>query len=333
MICEPLSMLENKVTSNVDNLEVKEEIKKMISCFQNMFSNLRTEWKRFDFFKRSSAFIPVESLLIGTRENDKRIKQRTILDIVESHIQYVPIEKTLQAFLQIPNVFRTISCFISNLSNVGSICNIMQSALWADMKHNEENKLILPIFIYFDEFEINNPLGSHAGIYKIGATYFVLGCLPPQFASQLENIFLLQLHYSEDRKTFGNSVIFAKIIESCRQLEEHGINISTESGDVHVWFSVAFVLGDNLGVNAIMGLTESFSATNFCRFCYATKHLTQTQLREDESLIRTREKYTSDVKTLSNGIKENCIWNSLSNFHITSNMTCDVMHDIYEGKK
>jgi len=30
-------------------------------------------------------------------------------------------------------------------------------------------------------------------------------------------------------------------------------------------------------------------------------------------------------------IKEMCIWHELSNFHVTNNLSCDLMHDVLEG--
>lgn len=47
-----------------------------------------------------------------------------------------------------------------------------------------ENKIALPLLIYFDDFEVDNPLGSHAGIHKLGGVYVSLPFLPPHYVSQ-----------------------------------------------------------------------------------------------------------------------------------------------------
>jgi len=51
------------------------------------------------------------------------------------------------------------------------------------------------LFLYYDDFETNNPLGSAAGIYKVGALYCSIAILPSQYSSLLENIFLVQLKF------------------------------------------------------------------------------------------------------------------------------------------
>ena len=38
------------------------------------------------------------------------------------------------------------------------------------------NSMVLPLFIYFDELEVGNPLGSHAGTNKFGAPHMAF-CL------------------------------------------------------------------------------------------------------------------------------------------------------------
>jgi len=34
-----------------------------------------------------------------------------------------------------------------------------------------KNKIVIPYFMYIDDFEINNPLGSHASVHSVSAIY------------------------------------------------------------------------------------------------------------------------------------------------------------------
>jgi hypothetical protein len=61
----------------------------------------------------------------------------------------------------------------------------------------------LEFFLYYDDFQVNNPLGSHAGAQKLGAVYVSLACLPPELFSLIDNIFLLSLFKTDDLNTFG----------------------------------------------------------------------------------------------------------------------------------
>lgn len=94
-----------------------------------------------------------------------------------------------------------------------------------------KNKFVLPLVLYYDDYETNNPLGTHRGLAKIGAIYVSIPCLPPQIASKF--------------------------------LETEGVKISHEHGEKTVYFSLVTVLGDNLGANSILCFTSSFSA-NYC---------------------------------------------------------------------
>lgn len=61
-----------------------------------------------------------------------------------------------------------------------------------------QNKTVIPLYLYYDDFEVCNPLSTAAGIHKIGGLYFSIAALPPEFASSVNNIFLAQLLYSSD---------------------------------------------------------------------------------------------------------------------------------------
>ncbi|XP_008188545.1 uncharacterized protein LOC103310882, partial [Acyrthosiphon pisum] len=113
-----------------------------------------------------------------------------------------------------------------------------------------------------------------------------------------------------------------------------GIIVKTPHGDLRIYFVLALVLGDNLGVNTLLEFSKSFSANYFCRFCKAHKSITKHMSIEDSNLIRTVDNYSVDV--LSNNFKETGIYqesilNRIKSFHVTDNFCVDIMHDLFEG--
>lgn len=48
----------------------------------------------------------------------------------------------------------------------------------------------MPLFMFFDDYNSGNVLGSHSGIHKLGAVYVSTPCLPPYHSTTLSNIFL-----------------------------------------------------------------------------------------------------------------------------------------------
>lgn len=94
------------------------------------------------------------------------------------------------------------------------------------------------------------------------------------------------------------------------------------------------ITGDNLGLNSILGFTESFSANKCCRICNIDKKGLQTTLYENIDLLRNMTSYYDQLQEndiSSTGIKESCCWLKLTGFDLFQNVAVDPMHDILEG--
>ena len=187
-------------------------------------------------------------------------------------------------------------------------------------------------FLYIDDLEINNPLGSHANYQSISAIYYNFPL--NENNSLLSHIFLASLIKSKDFKEFGNDVCLKNLIDEINYLEKEGIQIKIKCGNFQIYFGLGLVLGDNLGVSTILEFSKSFSANYFCRFCKAHKSITQSMTTEDSTLMRTNENYSLDVLQSDfkqTGIYQESILNSITNFHVTKNYSVDIMHDLFEG--
>ena len=209
----------------------------------------------------------------------------------------------------------------------------MQGKLWQRKYGYLEDKIVLPIFIYYDDFEPGNAMGSHAGEQKLGGIYMSLPFLPPHLVAKLSNIFVLSICYSKHRKIFGYRVIFKKIVEEINSLSMDGIVLNIDGREVRVYFRCVLVVGDNLGLNGAFGMVESFNVVRYCRICRATCVECQTMTVENPMLLRTKENYIEDVQKncISTGIREECIFNEIIDFHVVDNKCIDLMHDVCEG--
>ena len=151
-----------------------------------------------------------------------------------------------------------IQKYLNSLNkNKNVITNFMEGQLW-QKKYSKENRMILPLHLFADDFEMGNALGSHAGKQKLCGVYIILPFLPPHQAKKLYNIFLVTLFYSKYRKLFGNRAVFKKVIEEINFLSEYGIQININNKIITVYFELGLILGDNLGVNGVCGFAESF---------------------------------------------------------------------------
>uniref|UniRef100_A0ABD2X0W6 Uncharacterized protein n=1 Tax=Trichogramma kaykai TaxID=54128 RepID=A0ABD2X0W6_9HYME len=199
-------------------------------------------------------------------------------------------------------------------------------------KHCQD--IVIPYFIYFDECECGNTLGSCPGKNKMSAVYSQIACLPPSIASRLNAIFLSLLMHSKQQKKISNRETFHKLVDEANDLRQNGVKICVDSKSFLVKFELLLVLGDNLGLNDIFGFTKSFTTNFYCRIFKLTNEEASLATIEVESKIRRRDDYDLDAKIKNvneSRIREACIFHEIQNFHITENTSIDILHDFLEG--
>ena len=136
------------------------------------------------------------------------------------------------------------------------IRNFIQGNLWNEQRKKFIGKFVIPLFVFIDDFEPGNSLGSHSGCNKIGPAYVSIPCIPPKYYSQLKYIFPVLIAYSDDKKKFGNQMVFQKLINELNHLHDDGIKIKIGDTEQTIYFQLSLILGDNLGLNGILGFTE-----------------------------------------------------------------------------
>lgn len=309
------------------------DITSMFDCLENPFNHLKNEYQRVKYFKSSGNYIAPIQYCIGKRRVRKDTGAFIAEKVTDVYSYFIPLRQVLQKFFELPDAFTATMDYINSLKESDSIKNFIQSKLWYQKKNNFDNDaIVLPLFVYYDDWEVNNPLGSHSS--ALGGVYCYIPCLPPECISRLENIFLVLLFQSEDQKEFGNEPIFAPLIEELNYLEQNGI-IITVNGNTHkIYFMLGLLFGDNLGLHTMCGFLQSFRANYACRFCKLHRTLCETTCLEDEAVLRTRTSYATDVALKNSsltGIKEKCVFNEIKSFHVIDNVYVDIMHDILEG--
>jgi hypothetical protein len=65
------------------------------------------------------------------------------------------------------------------------------------------------------------------------------------------------LFKSKDKK-LGNKVIFGPLIEEMIKFEEKGVDVLIDGKMLNVKFVLGLILGDNLGLQEILGYVKSF---------------------------------------------------------------------------
>ncbi|KAK4873247.1 hypothetical protein RN001_015276 [Aquatica leii] len=219
----------------------------------------------------------------------------------------------MKSFFEKNNLLQPTLHYMKSFENNDKLTNFVQGELWKEKIQLYPNKIVLPYFLYIDDFEINNPLGSHLTKHSICNIYYSFPALPIE-ESKLENVFYGAVTKSRDLKNQWN------------------INANDKNVIVSVHFISGLVIGDNLGLNSFLNLNKSFSCNFFCRFCRASEEDTLKLSSEKNELIRTAANYEIDALINANfGVAKNSQLNSIPSFHVVNNYYADVMHDLFKG--
>lgn len=311
------------------------EIEAMFNILENPFQGLETEYSRLKAFTANDNLISPESYIIHDGEDGiVNIGGHAELRNVAACGEFMPMRRVLKSFLELKGCFNGIMNYITTVqAEVDCFRDYVQGDMWKHTLTHYEGKIVLPIFLQGDGYDPDNINGSHAGDHSIFALYYTLPGIPKAFQASLKNMFIALLFLLSDMVN-GTKAVFRPVLQELKYLSEHGITIQTENGEQQVYFALALVLGDNLGVHEMLGFMRGFTANYFCRFCKEHRTVTHTQLNENENSLRTVENYEHDVAIQSppdTGIQEECVFNDVPGYHAITHPSCDIMHDLFEG--
>ena len=244
----------------------------------------------------------------------------------------VHMTEQLREVLQCEEVFSALN--FENFPQNNTLRDISDGSLHA----HDEGKLHL--VLYFDEFNICNPLRNKGGKYSIGAIYYTFANM--QKRSSLHNIYLGMLFHSSQMKVHSKAGILSPLVKELTSLETEGVDFMRNGKKDNVKCSVAMMVGDNKGSHQMAGYFASFHRTSrICRFCHATTNDIQSCFRECRFQMRTCGQYDSEITQLELeefnedvqkvfGIREHCVFNQVPSFHCIERFPVDVTHDLFE---
>lgn len=286
---------------------------------------MSTDWKRQAYYVKNLNLVEPETHELG---RDEKGVKRTF--------QYVPLLKSLRALLMHSDVRDQVAHPLRRIA--GHLRDFRDGSLFRSNELFSRDSNALQLFLYYDEFEVVNPLGSHTRKHKIGAFYYVLGNLHPEKRSALYVIQLALLCRYQDLKYFGVSKILHALLHDARLLETDGIVVDQE----RFYGTIAALIGDNLGSHFLGGFTTCFSGgpnSRICRFCMATRDRIQKSFNPLDYEERTVENYSNQAALVADnpelskiyGIQSDSAFNVLKYFHVARGLPPDIMHDLLEG--
>lgn len=316
------------IVQECTNKDALMELQELMKYLSNPFQEIHSEYSRIKTYTKQGTFIPPETYEIGQA---LAASPECITEVLTA--QFIPLRQTLKAFLEEPDVMKKILEFKESIKNSPFLLNFMNGEEWKRIEMSV-NKFILPLWLYNDDFCPNNALGDSPAVQKITTLYVQMPFLPTEYISSLHHIFLLYLHYSLEKKTISNQDLYFKIVEEFKYLFNEGISVETECYTGKVYFGLGLLTGDNLGLHEIAGFVKGFRANYPCRYCKMKLSDLVVCCIEDPTLRRNIVNYNTDLTTndpSKTGIREDCIFHVIPLFHCTTNIGCDILHDIFEG--
>lgn len=331
-IFEPLFEVFTNLSNNSEfKPENKSLFEKMKNILKETFSCGNTEYKFLSHIQNLNIYRPPKCFIISCELSEIIVRNTPIIDKNKVEGCLVDISFQIKKYFESPGILPKTLENMKNLQKKGKLRNIINGKMWKKKKF-KENDIVIPYFLYFDDFEINDPLGSNSGRYSVCGIYYSFPTIPEHHLSKLNNIFVAGFIKSCDINEFGYERSLNPLVTKLKELEENGLTIETDEKKMKIFFVLGQIVGDNLGLNSVLGFVKSFNSNSFCRICKRNKIETQTDTTE--SALRTKENYENDLDFVDfrfTGIKENSSFNNLHYFHVTDNMACDIMHDLFSG--
>lgn len=145
---------------DIDDAQYK--IEQIFNLFENPFESLDSEFKRFQYFKEQGTFVEPESYIIGQQTIGKKLNSNYVIVPTNVTGQYVSVKLVIQKLFALPNFLKEILNYMQNLSIESNvISNIIQATSYKKLQEKYPRRIIVPLIFYYDEFEVNDPLGLY----------------------------------------------------------------------------------------------------------------------------------------------------------------------------
>lgn len=313
--------------------QTKYELDKYLTQLKTAFRFIDTDYKFFAHLTDLKLF--KSPTIFNLEQNEAKVSNNE--NGRTSCLVLNPIEFQVQSFFETTNILEQTLHHTAYLERADKITHFVNGTVWKQIKARyvqDDDNFILPIWIYADEFEVNDPLSSHNSIDSVCGIYYSFPTLPDAFRSKLCNILVAGFIRKVTITQTGVNKLVEKVLEPFKKLENEGIIFNLNSHLIKVRFVLCLFQGDNLGVHTLLQMSSGFNANYYCRFCRRHRTDLQKDTRECEECLRNTVNYEQDVnvgKHSETGIAGYSAFNQLASFHVVDNPSVDAMHDLYSN--
>lgn len=175
--------LNNFISPKIESEEDKIMIHKLFEFCSKPFEHIKSEHLYFKQLKDLGIYVDATEFVINEeteavlRVGEPKIKEIRITGML------MPLSFIFKKFFELPEVLEKTLANTKYLESLpdGEIANFINCKVWKDRIRSYPNKICIPFFLYFDDFEINDPLKPHT--CGIGAALINFPTLPTVFCS------------------------------------------------------------------------------------------------------------------------------------------------------
>jgi hypothetical protein len=281
------------------------------------------------------------------RTTDWRNVRGVVAQLHDEEIKgyYIDLFDSLSALLSNASVFDEVKSNSVRVRNDDIMVDLCDGSFHKNHPLYLEHPLSLQIMLYYDDLEVCNPLGSCAGIHKLGVFYYSLCNIRPQFRSRLPSVQLLALAYANDIHKYGVNELLGPFVEQMKLLgSDNGVQLNVNGNPVQVHGAVLCVCGDTPASNFLGGFKEGVGySLRKCQCCLAVTENMRTEFHSGGFITRDKASHDhhctlieGDVNgrggfSTTYGINNRSLLCDLPYFDVTKCLPYDIMHTLFEG--
>ena len=308
----------------------------------HMFEQVDTTYKQNKFFKEKFGMNMPVPIKLGEKFVCKRVGSRRKIVKTDVFGYVVPFLQQVETLLSMPEMVDILADNHSERPDL--VTDVAQGSYLSSHELVVNNRDVLLFSLYYDDYELVNPIGSHRKKHKQAVFYFQLLNIPPEFCGKLATIQLVACAKSNDIKQFGFDRLLSDFVDGLQKLYD-GYTFTVCGSPKLCHGLLVYVLGDTLAAQMLGGFKEGVgSARKPCRTCEISREdlpLSRTSddfPKRDEQEHRDRCNLLGELSTESKvywsqqyGINRTSFLAAVPGFHITECILHDPMHILLEG--
>ncbi|XP_058851954.1 uncharacterized protein LOC131699402 isoform X2 [Acipenser ruthenus] len=307
---------------------------------EDVFDGINTRFKLDRYARNHFSYVEPKEVVLGHRIGHKKKNHKRQMTMVDDTFIYISLLDSLKQLLSSKPICDMILSppLYADPSVLSNMCD---GHIFRSHPLFVEHQTGLQILLYYDEAEVDNPIGNKAGKHKLGMFYYTLGNINVRYRSKLEAIRLLAIIKSQDKKKYGIDRVLKEIQANLTELS-NGVEMH---GRVVHGAAISFS-GDTLAAHEVGGFKEGVGfAFQKCRHCECTFDRMQNHFIDSDFVTYCREMHevriaeieraaTDDLRNVLRtvyGINRRSELTNFPYFNVTSMLPEDIMHVILEG--